>query len=138
MNMKADVYTQQNMQDPDTGEVKRQWVYEKTISCKVEPVKVSSNTGRQDSKFFDKGPSREYTDHLQLKIKCIEQLSKRWRITAIRSSDGKPVYTEIDKYDSPDSIFDINSSHAVLDPFGVVSYNEAMLQRVLVQDNDKN
>ena len=138
MNMKADIYVQQNVQDPDTGEVKREWLYERTIQCKIEPTKVSSNSGAQDGKRFDSGPGRDYKDHLQLKIKTLEPLSKRWRITAIRSSDGKSAYKEIDRFDTPDSIFDINSSHTVLDPFGVISYHEAMLQRVNIQDNDRN
>lgn len=138
MNIKADIYVQQNTQDPDTGEVKRQWLYEKTIPCKIEPIKVSSNAGNDNAKSFGVGPGREYSEHLQLKIKCLDQLSKRWRVTAIMSSDGKSVYKEIDKYDSPDMIFEVTSSHAVLDPFGVISYHEAMLQRVVVQDNDKN
>ena len=70
-------------------------------------------------------------------MKCLIPFSKRWRVSGIKSSDGQQVFTEVDKYDTPDSIFEVTSSHAVLDPFGKVAYYEANLQRVSVQDNDK-
>ena len=44
-NMKADVYIQQNTQDKDTGAIKREWVYNKTVLCKAEPVKMRGITG---------------------------------------------------------------------------------------------
>ena len=136
MNIKADIYEQQNEQDPNTGAIVRQWIYKKTISCKVEPIKTGSSV-RGDSKTFDKGSSGGYAEKLQLKIKTIDLLSKRWRLENIRTSDNKPVFVEIDRSGNPDSIFEISSSHAVLDPFGRVSYHEATLQRVPVQSNDK-
>ena len=70
---------------------------------------------------------------------CIRDrlLSKRWRISGIKGADGNQVWVEIDKFDTPDTIFEVFSSHAVLDPFGKVSYFEAVLQRVPVQSNDK-
>lgn len=139
MNMTAQVYIQQNEQDENTGAVSRQWVYHKTLQCKVEPIKARGTSTRGDNKIFGAAQNAQgaYDERLQLKIKTLELLSKRWRVNVIRSSDGKQVFTEIDKYDNPDSIFEVTSSHAVLDPFGRVSYFEANLQRVSIQDNDK-
>jgi len=136
MNMKADIYSQQNTQDPNTGAIIRQWDYHKTIICKVEPVKVGSST-RTDNKVFEKGQTGGYSEKLQLKIKTLELLSKRYRINSIKTSSGEQVFVEIDRYGNPDSIFEVVSSHTVLDPFGKVSYHEAILQRVPVQNNDK-
>jgi hypothetical protein len=47
------------------------------------------------------------------------------------------LFIEIDKIDQPDTIFEVTSSHAVLDPFGKISYYESTIHRVKVQDNDK-
>ena len=137
MNMKADIYSQQNVQDPDTGAVVREWNYKKTIICKVEPIKTGGASTRTDTKVFEKGQGGGYSEKLQLKVKCLELLSKRHRIEYIKSSDGQQVFVEIDRYGNPDSIFEVVSSHAVLDPFGKISYFEATLQRVPVQTNDK-
>ena len=136
MNIKSDIYIQQNVQDPDTGFINRQWVYNDTVICKIEPMKTSNTSSRSENKTFDKSGQGGYQEKLQLRVKTLIPLSKRWRIGNIRSSDNKQVYVEIDKIDSPDTFFEIFSSHAVLDPFGKVSHYETIVQRVPVQYND--
>jgi len=136
MNMTAQVYVQQNVQDTDTGAISRQWVYKKTVECKIEPIGANI---KGDNKRFDAsdGSGSGYDEGFQLKMKSLDLLSKRWRIVNIRSSDGKQVFVEIDKIDQPDTIFEVTSSYAVLDPFGKISYYETIIHRVKVQDNDK-
>ena len=95
----------------------------------IEPVKTTGASTRVDNKKFDIGKHNEYDEKLQLKMKCLVPFSKRWRVSAIRSSDGKQVYIEIDKHESPDTIFDVTASHAVLDPFGKVSYFSLLARR---------
>ena len=139
MNMTVHVYAQQNAQDANTGAIVRQWVYKKAIQCKIEPIQLSGAGIRTDSKNFNanKNAMPEYSEQFQLKMKSLELMSKRWRISSVRSSDGQQVFVEIDKIDQPDTIFEVVASHAVLDPFGKISYYETVLQRVNVQDNDK-
>ena len=136
MNMKADIYEQEYSQDSNTGAVLRNWQYARTIQCKIEPIKVGGASTRTDNKIFGKGAEGDYTEKFQIKIKCNELLSKRWRIENIRTSDNKPVFIEIDRSGSPDTIFEVTSSHATLDPFGKISYFEAVLLRTQVQNND--
>lgn len=138
MNIYADIYVQQNVQDKSSGAIAREWVYDKTVPCKVEPVKVSATSNSNGSKEFAQSSINVYSEKLQLKIKTLEMLSRRWRIHSIKTSDGNQVFTEIDRYGNPDSIFEVVSSHTVLDPFGKISYYESTLQRVPVQNNDKN
>ena len=136
MNMKADIYEQEYSQDPNTGAVLRQWNYAKTIQCKVEPIKVGGASTRTDNKSFKGGAEGDYTEKFQIRIKCNELLSKRWRIENIRSSDNQSVFVEIDRFGEPNTIFEVTSSHATLDPFGKVVYYEAVLLRTQVQSND--
>ena len=136
MNMTADVMIQQNVQSETSGVIQREWLYDRTIRCKIEPIKTSGATNRTDNKRFDIGKHNEYDEKLQLKMKCLVPFSKRWRISNIRSSDNQQVFFEIDRYDSPDTIFDVTASHAVLDPFGKVSYYEVTLQRVHIQNDN--
>jgi hypothetical protein len=134
-NMKADVYMQQNVQDPNTGAILRQWVYNKTIQSKIDPVKMKGASMRSDNKSFGKSGDLTYDEKMQLKMYCFELLSKRSRIQNIRTSDNRQVFIEIDKFDQPDTKFEVTGSHAVLDPFGKIAYYEAVLLRSEVQDD---
>jgi len=136
MNMKADIYVQQNGQDPNTGAVTRQWVYKKTVQCKVEPIAVGGASTKGDNRTYATNAEGAYTERMQLKFKGLELMSKRWRIENIRSNDGQKVYIEVDKIDQPDTKFEVTASHAVLDPFGKISYYETIVTRVQVQDDD--
>lgn len=139
MNMTAEIYVQKNFQDPNTGAISREWLYEKTVPCKVEPISARGASTKADNKVFGTTNNSQggYSEGLQLQVKTLELLSKRWRINSIRANDGNQVFVEIDKYDKPDSVFEVVSSHAVLDPFGRVSYYETTVQRVPIQQNDK-
>lgn len=133
MNMRCDVYTQQNSQT-SSGAIQRSWVYHTTIDCRIEPIKAGKSVGTSDNKLFDK----EYEENLELKIKSAIPLSKRYRITAVRASSGEIVYKELDRYNSPDMIFEVMSSHAEVDPLGRLNYYQSTVKRVQVQDNDQN
>jgi hypothetical protein len=135
MNMTADVLIQQRVQSESSGSITREWVYDQTIQCKVMPVKSSGASIRGDSKTFDVGKNNEYHEKLELKMTCLMPLSKRWRVSSIKANNGVSIYTEIDKYDNPDTIFEVMSSHAVVDPFGKISYYDVILQRVQVQND---
>jgi hypothetical protein len=134
MNMTVDVYSQQNSQS-NSGAITRSWVYDKTIDCKVEPLK-STTSSHGEAKTFQTNNQNMYFENMELKIRCAIPLSKRNRITSVRSSDGQIAYVEIDKYDNPAMIFEVISLHAVLDPLGKINFYEGILRRVQVQDND--
>ena len=136
-NMKADIYIQQNVQDKDTGAIKRQWIYNKTIDCKIEPVKMRGASTKSDNKSFGKSKDLNYDEKMQLRMYVFELMSKRWRIQNIRTSDGQQIFVEIDKYDQPDTIFEVTAAHAMLDPFGKIAYYSAVLLRSEAQDDSQ-
>jgi hypothetical protein len=135
MNMNAEIYIQQNTQG-SSGNIIREWVYDRTIDCKVEPIKAGGALNRSDNKTFDYGPDNSYQERFQLKMKSPQPLSRRWRVSGIKDISGNSIYKEIDRYGQPDMIFEVTASHAELDPFGRISYYETTIQRVLVQQND--
>lgn len=135
MNMKCDIYVQQNAQS-NSGNITREWVYDRTINCKVEPLKTGGALNRGDNEVFDHGGDNSYNENFQLKVKSPIPISRRARITSIRDSKGAVVYKEIDRYNQPDMIFDVTASHAELDPLGRISYYETTIKRVEVQRND--
>jgi hypothetical protein len=135
MNMYADIYIQENTQNPTTGSIERHWEYLKTVRCLIEPAKSSGASTRADGKEFSNGPIG-YKESLQLRGKFISQLSKRWRITNIRSSDNQIIFNQNDLNSNPPTIFEVFSCHPMTDPFGRLSHYDVTLERVNVQNND--
>jgi len=134
MNMTADIYSQKNTQS-QSGAMTRQWLYEKTITCKAMVVKDDGGKAISDDKQYKTG-NQGYQENLHVKLQSSVKLSKRFRVMGIKASDGSPVFVESDKYDQQSTVFDVVSSHAVLDPFGKVAYYETNLRRAQVQNND--
>lgn len=128
--MKADIYIQKNCQS-DSGTITRQWLYEKTISCRAEAL----TQYRFAMKKIDQSPEG-FVDNVDIRIKTTQPLSRRWRISGIKSNDGQSVFREMDKISEDDTIFEIKSVLPVVDPLGKTSYYEVILRRATVQNND--
>ena len=107
MNMTSDIYIQQNSQS-QSGIINRQWVYDQTIPCKIEPMKSGGALNRADNKAFESQGNNEYTERFQLKMKSPVQLSRRSRISNIRDNSGSIIYVEFDIYDKIMEITNVN------------------------------
>jgi len=134
MNMSADIFEQENSQDSTTGAILRTWKYQKTIKCHLLPQKSSGASVRSDGKKFNDSNGK-YTENLQLRGKFTDKLSKRWRISNIKTSDNQIVFTETDIFSENPTIFEVVSCHPMTDPFGRFVFYDVTLERVNVQDN---
>jgi len=133
MNMTCEVYVQKNKQLP-SGAVQRDWEYVKTIPCKIEPLSQKGASIKGDGEAFGLGVDG-YVETLQLKMKTFEYLSKRQRISTIKSNDGVIAFKEVQRYSEDPTIFDVISCHPVLDPFGKISHYSVNIRRVPVQND---
>ena len=50
LSMQLDVYRQSEIQDPDTGAIKREWTYHRTVDCHAKGVISNSSTTRSSDK----------------------------------------------------------------------------------------
>lgn len=132
LTMNASLYHQLNEQDEVTNEIIRKWSFLKNIQCSVSTIKETGASVSTDTKIFDK----EYLEELETKMFTFEKLSKRWRVAEIKNSSGISIYTEIDRISEPSTVFEVYSSHPVLDMFGNIQYYENHLKRVTVQKDD--
>lgn len=132
LNMTADVYLQQNVQDESTGEIKREWVFDKKIICHIDIISSEGASTPDNNKIF----GEKYQQEEKMRMKTKEGLSKRTRITNIRNREGQVIFIERDQIDTPPTIYEIESHHPRLDPLGYVLYFETNLRRVSVQSND--
>lgn len=130
LNMTVDVYRQQNIQDENTGAVVRDWVFYKRIPCHIDIMNTEGTSVADNNKQF----GFEYTEVFRIKMKSTEKLSKRYRLKNIKNRSGQLLFVEQDQIGEPPTVFDIESYHPRLDPFGNLLYYESNLRRSQVQD----
>ena len=134
MNMSADVYEQENTQNENTGMISRHWEYRYTTKCLIQPSKSSGVSTKSDGKEYKIDHS--YSESSQLRGKFSVGLSKRTRISGIRSSDNENIFMELDTSSKKSTIYEVVSCHPMLDPFGRLSHYDVTLERVNIQNND--
>jgi hypothetical protein len=130
LNMTADVYTQQQTQDAAHGTISRDWTFNKKVICHIDIITTSGTSISDNNKQF----GFIYLEEEKIKMKTVELLSKRFRITNIKNRAGEIIFVEQDKIDSPPTIFEIESHHPRLDPLGNILFYESNLRRVGIQN----
>lgn len=132
LNMTCMIYTQENSQDPTTGAITKKWVPYKKILCHLDVISHQGSGTRDNNKEFD----LPYVEEARYLLKTKERLSKRMRIANIKNRSDEEIFVEVDKIDTPSTIFEIEAHHPRLDPFGNVLYFESNIRRVGVQTYD--
>ena len=124
LSMRLDVYRQSDAQDPDTGAIKKDWNYYKTINCHAKGVISNSATTRSsDKQIFD----NKYTNDQIIQVRTIDRLITREKVTNICDQQGNPIWTEINFPTETPTVFEVMGTTPVTDPFGrVIGYNSSM------------
>ena len=124
LSMTMDVYTQLNTQDTDTGNIKREWNYVKTVSCNTRSSISSyvSTTGNVSQKFNTK-----YSNSNAIESRTIEKIGLREKVTNICDSSNNPIYVEENYPSNTPTVFEVVSSSPMIDAFGnVIAYNSIL------------
>ena len=119
--MKLDIYLQLDTQDENTGSIKKEWVYTRTVPCSAKGIVSNSGSGRSgDKQTFN----NKYTNEQMLEIRTPEQITYREKISNIRDMAGNVVWKEINYPNNTSTVFEVISSTPITDPFGnVLAYN---------------
>jgi hypothetical protein len=123
-SMKMDIYRQLDVQDDNTGAIKREWTYYKTVPCHAKGVISNSSTSRNgDRQVFD----NRYKNDQMIEVRTADRLTAREKVTNIRNSDNLVVWTEIDFPSDTPTVFEVVGTTPLTDPFGkVLAYNSTM------------
>lgn len=132
LNMTCMIYTQENVQDQNTGAISKQWVATKKVLCHLDVISHKGADTADNNKSF----GTIYAEEARYLLKTKEPLSKRMRISAIKNRSDQSIFLEVDKINTPDTIFEIEAHHPRLDPLGNILYYESNLRRVGVQTYD--
>lgn len=124
LSMKLDLYRQIDFQDPDTGEIKKEWQYYKTVPCHAKGIISNSATrGNGDVQTI----SNRYTNEQLIEVRTHEKLSIREKVTNIMNSSGQQIWTEINDPTNSPTVFEMIGTTPMTDPFGdIVAYNSIM------------
>lgn len=124
LSMKMDVYRQVDEQDIDTGAMKKNWIYIRTVDCHAKGVISNSSTTRSsDKQIFD----NRYKNDQQVQVRTTDRLTAREKVTNIRDQHGVPIWTEINFPSDTPTVFEVVGVTPLTDPFGrVIGYNSAI------------
>lgn len=121
--MRLDIYVQSDIQDDNTGAIKREWNYSTTIDCHVKSVIGNSTSVRGSDQQI---VNTKYKNEQTLQIRTIKKLSLRQKITNIRNKDGQYLWTELDYPSDTPTVFEIVGTTPIMDPFGnLIGYSSS-------------
>lgn len=121
MTMRMDVYRQTEAQDPDTGALKREWNYYKTVSCHAKGVISNSNTTRSgDRQNFN----NKYINEQFIQIRTMDKMYTNEKVTNITDSTGIIIWKELNYPTETPTVFEVIGTTPMTDALGrVVGYN---------------
>ena len=119
--MKLDIYLQLDTQDENTGAIKKEWIFTRSVPCSAKGMISNSGTGRGgDKQTFN----NKYMNEQMLEIRTPDPITYREKITNIRDMAGNVVWKEINYPNNTPTVFEIIGSTPITDPFGnVLAYN---------------
>jgi hypothetical protein len=120
LSMKMDVYVQQDVQDEDTGAIKKEWLYSRTVPCYAKGIITSSGSRASDVQTM----SSRYTNQQNIEIRTEARITLREKITNIRDSSDRVIWTELNYPNETPTVFELIGSTPITDPFGgILGYN---------------
>jgi hypothetical protein len=124
MPMFLDVYKQFDLQDPDTGAIKKEWQFDRTVSCSAKGTISNSSSSRSgDNQVF----SNKYANEQILQIRTSEKLTLREKITNIRDLEGTVIWEELNFPTNTPTVFEVIGITPMTDPMGgVLAYNSTV------------
>ena len=124
LTMKMDVYKQVDYQDANTGALKREWQYDRTMACHAKgSISNTSSTTTGDKQVL----GNRYTNDQILQLRTTHKVTLREKITNISDSSGNAIWVEANFPTDTPTVFEVMGSTPMTDPIGtVVGYNTSI------------
>jgi len=124
MNMFMDVYKQFDLQDSNTGAIKKEWQFDRTVPCSAKGIISNSSSSRTGDRQV---MSNKYTNDQILQIRTSDKITLREKITNIRDSEGTVIWEELNFPTNTPTVFELMGITPMTDPLGgVVGYNSTV------------
>lgn len=125
LSMKMDIYVQSEKQDKNTGSIVKEWNYSRTENCHAKGI--VSNTSRRGSD--TQQISAKYSNTQVIEVRTEKRITLREKVTNIRDSKNKYIWTELDYPTETPTVFEVVGSTPITDPFGNVMAYNTLLKR---------
>lgn len=122
--MFMDVYRQFDSQDPDTGSIKKEWQFDRTVPCSAKgSISNSSSITTGGVQSFN----NKYKNEEMLQIRTSEKITLREKITNIRDYEGNIIWEELNFPSNTPTVFEVMSTTPMTDPLGgVIGYSSTV------------
>lgn len=126
LSMYLDIYVQSELQDEETGSIKREWNFQSTVPCHARAT--MSTGGNVSARSGDRQMiGTKYENTQLLEIRTSSRLSLRNKITNIRTFDNKLIWSELNYPTETPTVFEVIGSAPMTDPFGnIVAWNSVV------------
>jgi len=122
--MFMDVYRQFDSQDTDTGAIKKEWQFDRTVPCSAKGIISNSSSSRTGDRQI---MSNKYSNDQILQIRTIEKVTLREKITNIRDFEGIVIWEELNFPTNTPTVYELMGTTPMTDPFGaVIGYNSTV------------
>jgi hypothetical protein len=122
--MYMDVYKQSDLQDADTGSIKKEWQFDRTVPCSAKGVISNSASSRTGDRQI---LSNKYVNEQMLQIRTSEKIILREKITNIRDSEGTVIWEELNFPSNTPTVFEVMGVTPMTDPLGgILGYNSTV------------
>jgi hypothetical protein len=128
--MKLDIYRVQISQDPNSGEIRRQWAYTETLPCLAKSIISTGVRSPSNDRTID---SRYMVEEI-IKVNTLSKLPRNAKISNVRDLEDNVIWEEAEISGSPATIFEIVGSTPIIDGFGQTLEYESTLQRSDIQN----
>ena len=121
MTMKMDIYRQSEVQDENSGAIKKEWNYSRTIPCHAKGVISNSATTRSsDRQSFD----NRYSNEQLVQVRTMERVFSNEKVTNISDSTGMVIWKELNYPTETPTVFEVVGVTPMTDALGrVVGYS---------------
>lgn len=123
MSMKLDVYRQEEEQDKDTGNIKKYFMFYKTLPCYARGIVSQNITRNLDQQTF----GNKYLNEQYIEVRTTERLTAREKVSNIRDAENNVVWYELNYPNNTPTVFEVIGTTPITDPFGgVVGYTTSL------------
>jgi hypothetical protein len=120
LNMTMDVYVQQDIQDTNTGAIKKSWMYSRTIPCYAKGIITNSASRSADKQTI----GNAYVNQQTIEIRTESKVNIREKVTNIKDSSNTVIWNELNYPTETPTVFELLGTTPITDPFGgVLGFN---------------
>ena len=127
--MQVDVMELNITQNYQTGEIVREWVVAETINCLARIITADTGSNRDAGTEF----KNTFKETGKLKLSTGSKISSRKKVTNVRNASDQAILFAENKIDESPTVYDVQSSLPIFDPFGNIAYYDTLLFRSDVQ-----